>query len=259
MFEIQPPQLIHQIRYRSSGSQGPRNLTLPVLTVRYRAEGLANPAFIVTADLQGRECGSSNRLIGEYVADEIAILQEIGELPTFELCLLCGDFYDYPDLRKLGGTGDVTSAINALSRLAPQTMVVLGNHDTIASEQLVPTVKILDGDIVETEAFTIGGVSGVVGNPRRNNRKLEADFMQAIDRCSNSRVDLLLLHQGPRGATEQDLGLSLINQHLVKRSELMVFFGHCHWQEPFHHEHRNLFCNVDARIIAFLPDTDKGQ
>jgi len=49
--------------------------------------------------------GPANRLVGEYVAEEIAVLQETGELPAFELCLLCGDFYDYPDLRKLGQGG----------------------------------------------------------------------------------------------------------------------------------------------------------
>ena len=256
MFEIQAPKLIHEIRYRSSGSQGPRQLTLPIFTVCYRAEGLVNPAFIAMADLQGRECGAANRLLGEYVADEVAVLQEIGELPAFELCLLCGDFYDYPDLRKLGGTGDVTTAINALSRLASQTVVVLGNHDQITPEQLVSEIKILDGATVETDAFTIGGVSGIVGNPKRNNRKTEADFMQAIAHCSNSRVDLLLLHQGPQGATTKDRGLDLINQQLRKRSELLVLFGHCHWDQPFYREYRNLFCNVDARVVAFIPQSD---
>ena len=199
--------------------------------------------------------------MGEYVAEEIAILQEMGELPSFDLCLLCGDFYDYPDLRKLGGTGDVTPALNALSHLAPKTLAVLGNHDQVVEADLRSTIKILDGHMVETAAFTVGGVSGIVGNPKRNNRKSEADFLKAIRttfrqtnaHCSNSRVDLLLLHQGPRGETAQEKRLISINQQLMTRSELLILFGHCHWDRAFYREGKNLFCNVDAKVIAFLP------
>jgi len=253
MITVEEPTLLHEIEYRSSGSSSPRDLTLGISTVRYTTTNKFAPSFLAAADLQGREKHDSNRLLGELAAEEIIALQELEVLPQFDFCTLCGDFYDYPDLRKLGGTGDVTSAINALSETASKTYAVLGNHDEVQENELRPEVQILDGDVAKTDSFTIGGVSGVVGDPKRNNRKTEAEFLAAVQRCSNSRTDILLLHQGPEGPTEAERGLGAVNDVLKKRSNLLVMFGHCHWSQPFHSEGRNLFCNVDARILAFLP------
>ncbi len=256
MFTVDDPALIHEIAYRSSGASAPRDLTLEVCTVRYRSDRGHSPTFLATADLQGRETGKHNRLLGELVADELIALQELGELPAFDMCVLCGDFYDYPDHRKLGGTGDVTTALNALSRTASQTFAVLGNHDEVDVNGLRSEIRILDGEVVTTDTFTIGGVSGIVGNPRKNNRKPESDFLSAVDKCSNSRTDLLLLHQGPQGSTDAARGSELINHQLQRRSNLLVLFGHCHWPAPFYNEGQNLFCNVDARVLAFIPESE---
>jgi 3',5'-cyclic-AMP phosphodiesterase len=256
MFSVDEPTLLHEIAYRSSGSSAPRDLTLQIHTVRYRSHCKNAPTFLATADLQGRETGAQNRLIGELLAEEILILQELQELPAFELCVLCGDFYDYPDLRKLGGTGDVTSVLNALSQTAAQTFAVLGNHDEVNPDDLQANITVLDGDVVHTSTFTIGGVSGIIGSSSRNNRKTESDFLAAVDHCSTSRTNLLLLHQGPKGKADEARGLDLINSRLLKRSDLLVLFGHCHWPFPFQTEGRNLFCNVDARVLAFIPDSE---
>jgi 3',5'-cyclic-AMP phosphodiesterase len=256
MFSVDEPTLVHEIAYRSSGSSAPRDLTLQIHTVRYRSQFKDAPTFLATADLQGREIGVQNRLLGELLAEEIAILQELQELPAFDLCVLCGDFYDYPDLRKLGGTGDVTSVLNALSQTAAQTFAVLGNHDEVNAPGLKSNITVLDGDVVNTGTFTIGGVSGIIGSSSRNNRKTELDFLAAVDQCSTSRTNLLLLHQGPKGTTDAARGLDLINSRLQRRSNLLVLFGHCHWPFPFQTEGRNLFCNVDARVLAFIPDSE---
>ena len=257
MFIVENPVLVHEIEYCSSGSSSPRDLTLKISTVRYTSTANATPTILATADLQGRERHASNRLLGELAAEEIIALQELGVLPRFDLCTLCGDFYDYPDLRKLGGTGDVTPVINALSKTAVRTFAVLGNHDEVRESELSPEVTILDGNAIKIESLTIAGVSGIVGNPKRNNRKTEDEFLSAVERCSNSRIDILLLHQGPEGPTEAEYGFYKLNEFLKKRADLLVMFGHCHWSEPFHCECRNLFCNVDARVIAFLPAEDK--
>jgi 3',5'-cyclic-AMP phosphodiesterase len=255
MFTVDEPTLVHEIAYRSSGSSAPRNLTLQIHTVRYRSPCKNAPTFLATADLQGRETGVQNRLLGELLAEEVAILQELQELPTFDLCVLCGDFYDYPDLRKLGGTGDVTSVLNALSQTANQTFAVLGNHDEVNADDLKSNITLLDGNVVKTDTFTIGGVSGIIGSSGRNNRKSESEFLVAVDQCSTSRTNLLLLHQGPKGATDEARGLDLINARLQRRANLLVLFGHCHWPFPFVMEGKNLFCNVDARVLAFIPNS----
>lgn len=253
MITVENPVLVHEIAYRSSGSSSPRDLTLQISTVRYTSTGDVAPAFLATADLQGREKHSGNRLLGELAAEEIVALQQLNVLPQFDFCFLCGDFYDYPDLRKLGGTGDVTIAINALSQTASRTFAVLGNHDEVQGSNLHPEVTVLDGNVMKIESLTIGGVSGVVGDPKRNNRKREDEFLAAVERCSNSKTDILLLHQGPKGPTEAERGFDALNDLLRKRAELLVVFGHCHWPQPFHPEGRNLFCNVDARMLAFIP------
>ena len=253
MIAVEEPELVHEIEYRSSGSSSPRDLTLQISVVRYTSSGDFAPTFLATADLQGREKHPSNRLLGELVADEIIALQELDVLPAFDFCALCGDFYGYPDLRKLGGTGNVTPALNALSKTASLTFAVLGNHDEIEPDELNSDITILDGTSSTTASCTIAGVSGIVGNPKRNNRKTETEFLAAIERCSTSRTDVLLLHQGPKGPTEAECGFDAINELLRKRSQLLVVFGHCHWLVPFYPEGRNLFCNVDARVLAFIP------
>lgn len=253
MFEITETRLIHEVFYRSSGGNGRRGLMLPILVCRYRSHLDAKPTFLATADLQGREAGPANRLLGEFLADEIMAMQRLGELPALDLCLLCGDFYDYPDLHKMGGTGDVTTAFNALSQVATQTVAVLGNHDEITPHGLKSTIDVLDGTVAWYGELRIGGVSGIIGNPRRNQRKTDAEFFTALRSCSRSSADIVLLHQGPEGPTASHAGLDLINRELSTRNDLLVICGHNHWPEPFHIEGRNLFCNVDARAIVFIP------
>lgn len=253
MFEITETRLVREVFYRSSGGNGRRGLKLPILACRYRSHLDARPTFLATADLQGREVGLANRLLGEHLAEEIMELQQLGELPKLDLCLLCGDFYDYPDLHKMGGTGDVTAAFNALSRVAELTVAVLGNHDEIRRESLRSNIDVLDGTVGWYGELRIGGVSGIIGNPRRNQRKTDAEFLTALRSCSRSSVDIVLLHQGPAGPTPSHAGLDLINQELSTRNDLLVLCGHCHWPDPFHTEGRNLFCNVDARAIVFIP------
>jgi len=257
MFTVHETELIHEIAYRSSGRSAPRELTLQVSTVRYDSGGRGSPTFAAIADLQGREIAPTNRLLGERVADDIIALQELELLPRLDLCLLCGDFFDYPDLRKLGGTGNVTNALNALSRIANETFVVLGNHDEVTNDSLPPTIRILDGDTAKTDSFVISGVSGIIGNPKRNNRKLESDFIKAVERCSAANTDVLLLHQGPAGPDDGYKGLAIINDCLRKRSGLLTLFGHCHWRKPFHAEGSNLFGNVDARALIFIPQNNE--
>lgn len=248
------PTLIHEIPYRNSGSKRPRNCRLPVLVVWYRSTG-PRPTFVACADLQGREADARrNRLLGESAAEEIKQLQKSGVLPDLDLCLLCGDFFDYPDLRKLGGTGDVTSALNALSTTAWQTFAVLGNHDEVNVGELVPDVRILDGEIARLSSLTIGGVGGVIGNPTKNQRKTDEDFLVALQIATGSAVNVLLLHQGPQEANKILPVSDPIDDFLQTRKQLLVLFGHRPWDEPFLVAGQNLYCNVHERIMVFLPE-----
>lgn len=145
MITVTEPETIHTLRYLSSGSDKPERRLLEISLVHYSWEKKTAPCFLITADLQGREQGKQNRLLGEQVAEEVALLQELGQLPSLDFCLLCGDFYDYPDCHKRGGTSDVTSVLNAFATLAPHTLAVLGNHDEVTPDALDSRVTILDG------------------------------------------------------------------------------------------------------------------
>jgi len=125
-------QSFHEINYKSSGPSGKiRNSSLPFFkaTVDKLPTGISS--IVVTSDLQGREISGTNRLLGELVAEELSLLQELEQIPLVNLVILAGDLYDYPDCRKLGGTGDVTDVWNAFSHRFEQVVGVHGNHDIV--------------------------------------------------------------------------------------------------------------------------------
>jgi len=248
-------QDIHTLRYRSSGSRQPEQRWLTVTLVPYHWSKSQAPCFLATADLQGRELGPKNRLLGEQVAEEVALLQKWGTVPELDFCLLCGDFYDYPDCHKRGGTGDVTTVLNAFAPLSPTTFAVLGNHDLISPESLDPRITLLDGGPQAHGPLRIGGVSGITGNPERNQRKSEADFLRAIATATTPYADILLLHQGPQGPSEEYRGWDGVNESLAQQTDTLVVFGHCYWPKPIYSEAENTFCNVDSRVLIFVPAT----
>jgi Icc protein len=91
-------------------------ITLPFYYVKVDVMPEGIKSFVVTSDLQGRELNKvNNRLVGEAVAEELALLHEIGEVPSIDLILLAGDLYDYPELGKRGGSGIVTRVWNSFS------------------------------------------------------------------------------------------------------------------------------------------------
>ena len=70
-------------------------------------------ALVVASDLQGRETELSSedgprRLLGEVVAEDLAVLSELGKLPSIDRMgvILCGDLFSRPALDRRGGSGD---------------------------------------------------------------------------------------------------------------------------------------------------------
>jgi len=191
-------QPFHEISYKSSGPSGKiRNSSLPFFraTVDKLPTGISS--IVVTSDLQGREKNGTNRLLGELVAEELSLLQELEEIPRVNLVILAGDLYDYPDCRKLGGTGDVTSVWNAFAHRFEQVVGVYGNHDTVIEEQLNKNVNILDCTSETFIDLKIGGISGIIGRIDRNQRKSEEHFKNELIKLITKKNDINVLHQGP--------------------------------------------------------------
>jgi len=247
----------YSLPHRTSGPKGKvRRHRLPFY--RAYASGLPESveALVFTSDLQGREAGGQNRLLGVPVAEALSNLIQKQAIPVPAAVCLCGDLYDYPDCHKLGGTGPVDDVYDALSPVAPQVLGVMGNHDQLAHPDKLPSnVHILDGDVRSVATLTVGGVSGIVGNPRRNQRRTEGDFLATVEKVTRRQPSLLLLHQGPsdeeRGHHgDPDLALSLATGY-----KGLTVFGHTRWQWPWLLTLGDgQVMNVDGRVVVVLKE-----
>jgi len=251
----------YELPHRTSGPKGsPLRNYLPFH--RAYASGLPSHvnAVVFTSDLQGREDGGRNRLLGAPVAEALVALSQQGAIPAPDAVFLCGDLYDYPDCRKRGGTGPVDEVFQAFSVMTRCVVGVLGNHDQIARPDALPgNTTILDGDLVDVlSGLRVGGVSGIAGNPNRNQRRTEDDFVAALEAVTDQSADILLLHQGPTDPGQSrrrgDPGVAL---SLETGFQGLTVFGHTRWDWPWLiglGEGQAL--NVDGRVVVVLPATE---
>ena len=241
----------HEVNYRTSGRNGHiRTVTLPFHRVYVDKLPGDCTSLCAMADLQGREVSTSNRLVGEYVAEELSVLVERGHLPAIDLILLTGDFFDYPDLKKLGGTGDVTSVYIKFSELFDSVVGVYGNHDEIEESMLPENCTVLDIQSLDISGVRVGGVSGIVGNPKRHMRKQQGEFVKAVEKVLKQKIDLLIAHQGPSGEEEEERGDFLLRESLATGGETLYIFGHCHWKTFHRTLGQNHLLNVDNRVLV---------
>ena len=243
----------HEISFLSSGSKGiVRECILPFYKVH--VEGLPKEikAIVATSDIQGREDGEKNRLLGEVVAEELFRLQKKGNIPKIDLAIIGGDLYDYPDCRKLGGTGDVTDVWNTFALIFGKVVGVLGNHDIVDHGKLDSNVKILDASSIVSNGIRIGGVSGIIGRIDRNQRKEKAQYLKALKDVSKDRNDIVVLHQGPDSPESGQIGEPLIREWLERNNIGIVIFGHRFWSNPFVAIGNNQVLNVGCRVFVFI-------
>ena len=251
------PAPFHALDYHSSAAPPGQRLRLPFLRGRLDEAPGSFRALIVLSDLQGREdlAGQPGRLLGEAVAEELSLLAELGELPPLGECLalVCGDLYDYPDLRKKGGSGPVDGVWAALAARFGQVLGVLGNHDRLESDLAqLPNARALDGEVLALDGLRITGLDGIIGKPGKPRRRSEADFLAGVAAALRAEVDLLLLHEGPAHPSERGVhGSRAIRETLAAaRHGPLVCFGHCHWPEPLAEIGPCQMLNVDARVVA---------
>lgn len=242
----------HELAYRTSG---PKGRVLQQSLPFYRATASDLPpglgSIVITSDLQGRETGAKNRLLGEVVADEVARLQELGEIERIGLAILAGDLYDYPDLHKRGGTGIVDPVWQAFAQVAPNVVGVKGNHDVVEAPERLPShARVLDGEIAHIGGLAVGGVGGIIGDPRRHERESEAQFIEGLEQITIQRPDILVLHQGPDDPERGRRGDPTVRLSLETGYQGLTVFGHSHWQRPFLVDvGQGQGLNVDGRVI----------
>ena len=257
------PEPFFSLPHRTSGPAGaPLHNRLPF----YRAYATSLPShvksLVLTSDLQGREAGGQNWLLGVPVAEALLALSREGVIPAPDAVFLCGDLYDYPECRKRGGTGPVDEVFQAFSAITPEVVGVLGNHDQIEYPEALPdNTTVLDGEVVGVLGnLNVGGVSGIVGNPNRNQRRTEDDFLAALESVTDQAPDILLLHQGPtdpeRANRRGDPGVAL---SLETGFQGLTVFGHTRWGWPWLISlGEGQALNVDGRVVVVLPEVDGG-
>lgn len=258
---------LHSIPYRFPGIHGGIGVgQFPLFAVG--AEGLPSNlgGILVMSDLQGREIERSStsrdsRLLGEVVAEEFAVLSELDVLPSADSIgvLLAGDFHVDADLAGRGGKGDVRHVWRAFRDAFRWVGGVPGNHDRFEDEDdpsfafgRETKISFLDPGIVELDGIRIAGVGGIVGNPSRPYRREEKSFLRAIVAVSDSRPDVLVLHEGPAGQLPFQHGNAAIRDLLTDLPPMVVVCGHSHWEDhrPCLLPNGTQILNTDAR--AFL-------
>jgi len=251
------PEPFHTLGYRTAGPKGkPIHVQLPFH--RAEAEGLPSSvqALVLTSDLQGRETGSQNRLLGCALADELVVLHNKGIIPRPNLIALCGDLYEYPDCHKRGGTGPVDEVFFALGGVCDQVVGVLGNHDELARRDTVhaPNISILDGTRDSVLGLRIGGLSGIIGDPKRHLRRSEDDFLKRLESLTSKSPNLLLLHQGPDDPELSRRGDPSVRLSLETGYAGLTVFGHTRWHGyPLITLGSGQVLNVDGRVIIVTP------
>jgi Icc-related predicted phosphoesterase len=251
-------ELIREIHYLNAASRGSTEVErLPVVRGALAAP-LADEldALIVCSDLQGIVPGPQGRseLLGVQVA---AVLEELAfdrVIPPAARTgvLLAGDLYSVPAANRRGGYGDVADVWVAFTERFAWVAGVAGNHDDVSGvARLGARVHLLDGELAEPDGLRIGGVGGIIGNPRKPGRRSEADQLRAIDRAIDRGLDILILHEGPRGGDQQP-GNAAIRATIEAGGVGLTICGHDHWRVPLAAHAHGQILNVDARVVVLV-------
>jgi Icc-related predicted phosphoesterase len=240
------PDPIAEIRFLNAGKRPGQFYEdrLPILDAIVDALPAELDALIATADLQGRERfqdspGGPLRLLGEVLPERLVreVLPGLGlHRPDRIGVLLAGDFYTVPALDKRGGTGDVTSVWHAFGNVFRWVAGVAGNHDTFgdgsrARPRFPLGLHYLDADRAAIDGLSIAGIGGIIGDPARLHRRLEDDFLEALELLLCDETDILLMHDGPDGG-DGLRGSPRIRDVIERMQPELVVRGHAHWDQP---------------------------
>jgi len=155
-----------------------------------------------------------------------------------------------PEANKRGGHGDVADVWAAFAARFAWVAGVAGNHDDVSNVPAIgDTVHLLDGDVVELDGLRIGGVGGIIGNPRKPGRREEATYLSLLDRTLDREPRLVVLHEGPHGDADQP-GVAAIRDTLEAGGAPLTIRGHDHWARPIAALASGQVLNVDARCVV---------
>ena len=264
---------IHELSYlnASHGPGGFEEVRLPVLEAAVDHLPESVEAIVATGDLQGRERfedagGGPLRLPGEVLPGwlaETVFARDGYPRPDQVSVWLAGDLYTVPALDRRGGTGDVTAVWKAMREVFGWVAGVAGNHDLFGTALAVrphcsrsSRMHFLDGERVSIGGLTIAGVSGIIGNPRRPQRKSEEQYLALVERLLGERPDVLLLHDGPEAPFPGCRGSASVREVAQRCPATLIVRGHAYWPTPLVElVNGTQVLNVDARVVLLRQAT----
>lgn len=238
------------LSYLNAGRDNtPHRTDLPLLRgqVDYLPDGL--DALIMTSDLQRRENAPADRLLGLVLVEHLLQCANQGDIPDPQKIgvILAGDLYGAPGSSRRGGGGDITEVWQAFAEHFRWVTGVLGNHDEI-SQTLPEHATVLDLSMTKHVGLTIAGLSGIIGDPHRKNRRTEEDFVESVALLAYECPDILVLHQGPDRRPNPD---PAVERALAQASNLLVVCGHAPWEDPLMPMPNAVqVMNVEARVVV---------
>lgn len=251
---------VTQVRYRRARRGGGTEsalLTVENLRVDTLPEGV--DAVVLTGDLQGiapSPYGGEDVLLGIALADHMAVWSASGLLPALDRTgvVLAGDLYSAPRANRRGASGEVADVWLAFAAAGCAWIVgVAGNHDLLTAEEVAGLggeAALLDGDCVEYGGVRFGGVSGVIGDPRRTDRRAEEEFLALLAAVGKAAPEVLVLHEGPHGARREQYGNPVISERLLDGDTQLTVCGHVHWDRPLARFGGGHVVNVDGRVVV---------
>lgn len=266
--EIEPASTIPFL----NAGRRPRDYRSEFLPIHWAAvEGLPESidGLVACADLQGRETFESSggrmpSLLGEVIPSQLAgMLEEHGLQPKRMGAVLAGDFYTVPGLDRRGGSGDVTEVWRSFADEFGFVIGVAGNHDEFADSnhsgvpRFTDPLHFLDGQVICVGGFEVGGISGIIGNPRRPWRRTEEDYSETFVEVASQSPSLIVMHDGPDDPLGRQRGQSPVRQWMEQMPASLIVRGHCHWKHPLaNYPGGHQVLNVDSRVVFLRSDRD---
>ncbi len=254
--------VLAEVRYLNAARGGGTTVDrLPIVRGTFvpgRAVAPELDAIVVCSDLQGVVRGFEGRseLLGIAIADALEELAHERAIPSLARtgAILAGDLYSVPAANERGGYGDVSDVWAAFAARFAWVAGVAGNHDDVSQVPAIgDTVHLLDGDVAEVDGLRIGGVGGIIGNPRKPGRRSEEDFLRLLDRAIDGGADIIVTHEGPKGISHsKQPGNVDIRSTLEAGGVALAICGHDHWADPIGDLATGQVLNVDARCVVLV-------
>ena len=183
--------------------------------------------------------------VGLVIPDNLkALLLERKISSEKVLALLCGDLFG---TTKRGGSGEVTNIWENFENTFGKVVGVLGNHDILQADA---SFHLLDGNIISFEGLQIGGISGVIGNPKKVNRKDPNTYRLLLTGILQKKPDIVIIHECPEVTTDSLPGREDLARWLKEsRNGTFICTGHVPWNVLMADIPPHKILNIEQRVV----------